>query len=139
MNSAGMPLLNRAPTWSDIKALSGLMTKVGPSLRTAGIWKHRDLPAPVGKTAKSDSPFKAARIDLKLTLAQPVDTEEPQCGTDGRHFVGQAWLQHLSESNRPNVETCAGPGCPACSCVWQHDRLGKGLRDLPPRRGQRRF
>ena len=35
--------------WSAIKAKSGYITRVGPSKSSAGVKKHSDFPAPVGK------------------------------------------------------------------------------------------
>ena len=53
---AGMPRATRASTWSFISAMSGEMTSVTPPKQSAGIWKQRDFPPPVGITTSPSRP-----------------------------------------------------------------------------------
>ena len=62
MNVAGYTLFKRPPTWSDMSAFSGEITKDFSSLSNAGSWKHRLLPLPVGLINNTDLLFKAAKI-----------------------------------------------------------------------------
>jgi hypothetical protein len=48
-NVAGIPASVSASTWSFISAISGDTTSVSPGCSSAGSWKQRDLPPPVGK------------------------------------------------------------------------------------------
>ena len=51
-----MPLAFRASTWSFIRAMRGETTMQVPSETTAGIWKHTDLPPPVGMSTTVSFP-----------------------------------------------------------------------------------
>ena len=52
----------RASTWSFIKDNSGEITTVTPLLIKAGIWKHRDFPAPVGIMANTSRCIASASM-----------------------------------------------------------------------------
>ena len=50
------PLARSASTWSFMRAINGEITTVRPGRRSAGNWKHRDLPPPVGSNANTSRP-----------------------------------------------------------------------------------
>ena len=62
MSVARHSLFKRPPTWSDMSAFSGEITKDFFSLSNAGSWKHRLLPLTVGLMNNTDLLFKAAKI-----------------------------------------------------------------------------
>ena len=56
--SAAMPLAFSAPTWSFISEMRGDTMTAIPSIANADIWKHSDLPPPVGiSTSESPRPM----------------------------------------------------------------------------------
>ena len=60
MVSAATPASRSAATWSSINATRGETTTVSPPPTRAGIWKHSDLPEPVGITARTLAPASTA-------------------------------------------------------------------------------
>ena len=62
MQSAATPASLSAATWSCISAISGDTTTVSPRMTSAGIWKHSDLPEPVGITVSALRPASRAAI-----------------------------------------------------------------------------
>ena len=56
-----MPFCARDSVWSFIRAISGLITIVEPSITSAGSWKQRLLPDPVGISATVSRPDSAER------------------------------------------------------------------------------
>ena len=60
MVSAATPASLSAATWSSINATNGDTTTVSPPQTSAGIWKHSDLPEPVGMTTSTLSPARSA-------------------------------------------------------------------------------
>jgi hypothetical protein len=59
---AGTPAASSASTWSFISAMSGDTTTDSPGRTTAGSWKHRLFPPPVGKSAITSRPPSASRM-----------------------------------------------------------------------------
>ena len=57
-----MPAWFKDATWSFIREMSGEITRVSPSMSSAGIWKQRDLPEPVGMTPNTSLPSRIASI-----------------------------------------------------------------------------
>ena len=74
---AGNPLLSSPFTWSDIKALSGVITIDLFGFISAGNWKQRLLPLPVGLIKSTDFPDSAAKIG---------------CSCPGRNFLTFKYL-----------------------------------------------
>ena len=50
-----IPKSSRCSSWSCIRAIRGDRTRDTPWATTAGNWKHRDFPAPVGMETKTSS------------------------------------------------------------------------------------
>ena len=57
-----MPLAFNAPTWSFISEMSGDTMTAIPSITNADIWKHNDLPPPVGISTSESPPPTVCRI-----------------------------------------------------------------------------
>ena len=55
--AARTPACSSASTWSCISAMSGETTTPTPGRSSAGIWKHSDLPPPVGISTSASPPF----------------------------------------------------------------------------------
>ena len=62
MARAGTPSFFSRDTWSFINAISGDTTKHRPPMASAGTWKQRLLPPPVGSSASVSLPASAARM-----------------------------------------------------------------------------
>ena len=65
-----MPSSFRAATWSCISAISGDTTTAQPSRSSAGIWKHSDLPPPVGISTSASPPATSGVDDGRLLAAE---------------------------------------------------------------------
>ncbi len=61
-NAARTPAWVSAATWSCMSAISGETTMPVPARAMAGIWKHSDLPPPVGMSTSASRPAMSVPI-----------------------------------------------------------------------------
>ena len=73
----------RASTWSFIRAMRGDTTTQVPALTTAGIWKHTDLPPPVGMSTTVSLPAEDVLDNVALHGAEVVVAVVPFQGLLG--------------------------------------------------------
>jgi len=63
--AARTPAWRNAATWSCMSAISGETTMPVPARAMEGIWKHKDLPPPVGMSTSASPP----RMRVSITSA----------------------------------------------------------------------
>jgi hypothetical protein len=79
------PASRSAATWSCISAIRGETTMPQPSRISAGIWKHSDLPPPVGISTSASPPFATCSM---ISPCLPRNDGKPK--TDWR--IERAWV-----------------------------------------------
>lgn len=144
MKVAGIRRRRRPETWSDISALSGETTRQRPGVRTAGIWKARLLPDPVGLTSSRERPRSAASTTSICAGRKASNPNSLKAGP--RCPVSRASLPSMSSQCAKRTaafwsrrRASPAPRC-GCSAAWHigHRLIRFAGSSVPPdARGKR--